>query len=85
MNLLVIVKLILAVSLCIFCSLSDLIRNIIPNRVLFAYFCVGASINVFCWIKASYLWEQLIGIGLLWSISIILYIFRIPARRERKV
>jgi len=85
MNLLVIVKLILVVSLCIFCSLSDLIRNIIPNRVLFAYFCVGASINVFCWIKASYLWEQLIGIGLLWSISIILYIFRIWAAGDCKL
>lgn len=85
MNLIVIVKLILVVSLCIFCSLSDLIRNIIPNRVLFAYFCVGASINVFCWIQEFYLWEQLIGIGLLWSISVVLYVFHIWAAGDCKL
>lgn len=85
MNLIVIVKLILVVTLCIFCSLSDLIRNIIPNRVLFSYFFVGVSINVFCWIKESYFWEQLVGIGLLWSISVILYVFHIWAAGDCKL
>lgn len=85
MNLIVIVKLILVISLCIYCSLSDLISNIIPNRLLLAYFFAGAAIDVFCWINESYLWEQLAGIGLLWSISVILYVFHIWAAGDCKL
>ena len=51
MNLILIAKLFLVISLCIYCSLSDLIRNIIPNRLILAYFFVGVAIDMFCWIK----------------------------------
>ena len=81
----VIAKILLIISLCIFCSFSDIKNNIVPNQVLFPIFIVGTAMNLFCWIQENYIWKQIIGIGTLWCIAVVLYIFHVWAAGDCKL